>query len=548
MYKKLKAVLVFVLIMTMCGAPSAILSAAQTVAPSSGKVIEIIDGDAILVDSGGGCLAYVRLVGVDAMGRKDALEYLRSELLGATVSLFSDNSVLKDPLFHSMYVYKLFGGSYTTTVNELLLRFGLAKIRESDKYCGKIELLRIAEETARINKLGIWADNTQTGSYVYVSEYVNINLSSATVLAEKLDSVSYTLASRIVSRRSYAPFQKVSDVKFIDGVNSEVYEKNRYRMVVSTNINTASEDELLAISALSASDVERILNYRRSYSFTNINELVGKNLISASKFNTIMRFIDVVDRVEIIASNPDKRVNINTATRSQLMDTGLSSTFADYIVNNRSAYAAYLSLSELTAKSSSPFRLETVHNYADNLICLTDINKATQSEFESLLPDADSTLIYKILAAQPFSGLSGFENLLTASSYNAVKSYIYCGYRPLPVININLASDLQLQDAGFTTSQIIEIAKVRKKLWLPADLTFDLSSMNGKFTLQTNVNTATREELLTLSLSLDSEFIDNLIYYRDGQPFGNYTELYDFFVLHGKTSYYSSLRDFLVLR
>ena len=62
----------------------------------------------------------------------------------------------------------------------------------------------------------------------WASEPVNINLASAEVLADSLQSVGLAKAHRIVEyREAYGPFEHIDELAAVQGIGSTTVEKNR---------------------------------------------------------------------------------------------------------------------------------------------------------------------------------------------------------------------------------------------------------------------------------------------------------------------------------
>lgn len=140
-----------------------------------------------------------------------------------------------------------------------------------------------------------------SGYYDDYSDYggydININTATATQLQDYLRGVSSSLARRIVEyREDEGYFNRVSDIKDVSGMTSSIYNQNSSRMVVVTNINTASRQELLTLKGIKNSHVDEIFAYRKKHRFEDIDELYEEKLISESVFEDIKDYIDVSRR------------------------------------------------------------------------------------------------------------------------------------------------------------------------------------------------------------------------------------------------------------
>ena len=115
-------------------------------------------------------------------------------------------------------------------------------------------------------------------------------------------------------------------------------------------------------------------------------------------------------------------------------------------------------------------------------------------------------------------------------------------------ININTASIDQLKEIGLSSSQANAIRANQGRMCTYHDLPVDLREFDDKITLYTNINTANRLELESLSTGLSQIIINDIITYRSHQPFGSYDELLRFFDSKGLLSVYYGFSDFIVIR
>lgn len=514
MYLLLVIVFTSIFVPTVKGEDFVILNNIQVA-----KVVRIIDGDSIVVRTGSNEVALVRLIGADAKGSNDALKYLTLVLLGEIVILQPDDSFENNNRWNFMYVYK-----DNLLINQEILSRGLANFTDHNN------------ANLQINSL----DTTSTIDKNITSYSVNINTATSTQIRRILSEINSSIATNIVSYRERNPFNTVEEIKFVNGITSNILEKNAHIMRISTNINISTREELETLG-LSPREVDRIIDYRHKNSFNNISDLYTNNLISRSSFNRLENFISVVDVDKINISIPDFVVNINTATENQIRKTGLTRAQTNNIIENRNKYS-YKTLGELNKFSRSPFTNDSINSFADNLTLRTDINNATLNEIESLVNSYNEA--YLIYNNRPYSNIDEIKIYIDDDVYDNIKNFIFVDNDSSSFININTATYDELLNLGFTPVEAREIQNnrvINQGNRIPVNTV----ELDYRVSLYTNINMATKEELF--SLGFNSKMIDDIINYRDNQPFGNIRHLEDILNLSDRRIL-TRVREFIVFR
>lgn len=512
------------------------------------KVLQVVDGDAIKVQLlSTNEIAWVRLAGVDAMGNDGALGYMNNELLGRVVEIRPDHA-LPTPVNQWNFAYVYCNGAF---INRILLEKGYAKVPDNYSASSSYNTFLSDQQSSQSLKIGIWAVDQKYStyaSYYYSGNGVNINTCTEYQLMEHLDGIDSSLASRIVSYRQHNPFQTVADVKFVGGFSRDLFDENASQMTVFTNINRATEKELLTLKNMTQSDVDRIINFRLRQSFTSVYQLYSEGLLSISKYDANEPYIDVTDKQGIDYAIPDIRVNINTAGHRQLVSAGLSSSVANYIIDNRDHYS-FKYIGELIDRIS----VTEINRIADNICTITDINHASLDEIRSLFGDNYSSAADTLYNHKPYGSVTDVKSRLSESDFATIEPHIYVGayVGNRGYTNINTASLAQLRALGLSESQVDSVYSRRRNMTGGARIPVDLSAFNSKIALYTNINTAPLEELNTLLQTGNSThgyIAGDLLSYRNSQPFGTMDEVREFFDEKGLYSLYADIRSFIVLR
>ncbi len=522
---------------------------------ASASVIRIIDGDAIEVKlTQNGDTALIKLIGVDAQGYDDAVNFLTNYLLGQTVVVSTDSSVTSPVgIWNNMYV-TLNGEN----VNKVLIEKGYGVTNPSYITATQYNDYLTAQRIAKTGNIGIWENGvrengtttnfgniTYTGKLAYKNKHVvNINTASADIIKEGLNNVTSGLANAIVSYREKNPFNTIEEIKFVQGFTKELFDSNKTLLAVCTNVNYADREELFSIGNITEDEVEDILDYRRKHSkITNISVLKDEKLLSDSRYSKYKDFLSTYDKQEIDATENDVVVNVNTANRAQLISAGLSSSMADKIIEHRKNGYTYKTIGELAKIPSIGMTEQQVNEFEDNLHTRTNINTASTTEMRSVFGDSTSKVIYK----RNYLSSSDVAEYISDSKYNEIKNAIYTSDEDGQYINLNTANTSQLTEYGFVASNIPKIVSATN-MRSASDLPVNISENDKNASLCTNINKATVKELKSLNNGITDGIINEIISYREEQPFGTTDELQKFFVDRNYFGFYNAVKNYLVLR
>ena len=382
------------------------------------RVEQIIDVNAILVRDQQGQEALVRLIGVSPSSTTGGMNFLQREIAGQYVHLVRDTGPLGLSFetgpgrWNYMYVYY-----FTRLINAELVLSGYARLNDNHSRALLFDEIRGAQTTAARFGLGLWA-NEQRHHTLRHHDRINVNMASATQISQHTGA-PLALSQAIVNHRNAAVIQQISDLKFVPGMTRDFFEQHSHRLGVSTNINTASEEELATIFTLA--QARAIVNSRSLQHlgmFGSVQELVTRGIISQSILNTRVHFLSVDYDYEITFSRPGFRANMNTASLAQLTRAGANHTQANAIIQQR-AVMPLRNLQDLSGLAAFPI---TNHTLNDNMRAFTNINTAPRSEIESLFgtllaPANLNTTVDSILAERErvgFSDINQFGALLPA--------------------------------------------------------------------------------------------------------------------------------------
>lgn len=504
-------------------------------------VVQVLDGDAIVVRLPNGDSALVRFIGVDTMGNNAAYEYLTKELMGANVHLVADYAVgAPVDRWNKMYVYK-----NNQLINSKLLVSGFGKINPEDANASLYRNLLRDESDARYAQTGVWNEGYGSGVYVYGGDKVNINTATYEQLREVLKTTNNTLPNNIVKYRDRHPFETVSEIKFVSGMTKEIYSGAYMKLTVSTNIRTASVTELAALKGVTTNMAQAIVNYRTKYRFSNLTELYTEDLISRNTYDLNKPFIALSNEGRISYAIPDYTVNVVTATQAQLEMAGLTSTQAKRIIENRTDYNIK-SLYDLKDLDNMNFTDLNINYLADNLHIYTELNTATEYELRSVFGSSfDRATFDDILDNRPYSSVSSLQYYIKYDYYNRLSPYLYVDRPETDCVNLNTATTSQLMSAGFSQSQAASISARQGKMLSAKDIPVNVSGKN--VSLFTNINTASARELESLGY-MNSDLINQIIIYRNDQPFGSVDEIEEFFLSQGRYSVFNMIKNFIVVR
>ena len=364
------------------------------------------------------------------------------------------------------------------------------------------------------------------------------------MLTQSLNNVTGGIANAIVNYREENPFNTIEEIKFVHGFSKELFESNKQLLAVCTNINYADEDELFSLGHITEDEVEDILSYRRKHSkIASISDLKNEKLIADNRYKKIKDYIATYDKTKIDVTENSHVVNVSTANQSQLVSTGLSTNTAQKIIDYRKNGYTYKTLTELTKIPGLGFTTDQVNEFEDNLNTKTDINEASDNEMQSVFGNEATKVIYK----RNYTAPSEVSEYLTTEKYNKLKNVIYTGVDDSECININTATRAQLSEMGFSPTIISSLAGV-KNMKTAADIPCDLGEHDKNASLYTNINTASVKELKSLNHGITDGIINEIISYREEQPFGTVEEMKTFFNDRNYFSFYNSVSEYLVVR
>jgi len=521
----------------------------------SANVIKIIDGDAIEVRlQQSNDTALVKLIGVDAQGYDDAAAFLTEYLLGQTVVLSPDASITPYVgIWNNMYV-TLNGEN----VNKLLIEKGYGVTNPSYMSASQFNEYLTVQRTAKAGNIGIWENGvrengnntyfgniTYTGKLAYKNKHiVNINTATPEMLTEALNNVSGGVANAIVNYREKNPFNTIEEIKFVQGFSKELFDSNRQLLAVCTNVNYADEKELFSIGNITEEEVDDIIDYRRKHTkIPSIGVLKDEKLLSDNRYKKYKNFLSTYDKMKIDITENENVVNVNTANHSQLVAAGLSSKDADKIIEFRKNGYTYKTLGELAKIPGIGLSEQQVNEFEDNLNTKTDINEATDYEMKSVFGNDASKIIYK----RKYVSASDVAEFLDYDKYSKIKNVIYVGSEEGEYINMNTATSAQLTEYGFSSDKARRLSS-ETNMKSPSDLPFEITENDRNASLYTNINKATAKELKSLNHGITDGIINEIISYREEQPFGTADEVLKFFNDRNFFSFYNAVSDILVVR
>ena len=547
--KKLLAVFLSILFVSTTFSTVSANQFARITHTTIAQVINVIDGDSMRVRNiHTGEIALVRLLCVDATGRDDAFNYLTARLTGKRVTLETDSYVNQFTDRWNL-VYVTYNGQ---SVNADMLANGYGVLNESHRSASRYRQFARNQDDARENEVGRWAPEEPEGMHAYSGNGVNINTATAEQLQNILNGVNATTARNIVRFREKNPFRRVGDIKFVDGFTRTIFDNNRRFMTVSTNINTASREELSTLTDVTNSMIEKLLDHRADSNFRSLSILYARDIFPYDVYNLNEPFMSTANRSTIEHTVPNRIVNINTATHSQLTGVGFSSRQADALIEHRARYG-YKTIEELMFVPGVAIARTVVDEIYNNLTVRTDINNAPITEIRSLLGSNNNNAndtANRIERNRRYRNIEQLRDHVSDSVYNSFRPYVYINASDaVPTrVNLNTATREQLLGIGLSASQAASIESSRP-INHPGRLTVDTSPFDLRVALYTNINEATLDELRTLHTRMTDDYIDAIVDYRRVQPFASQNELRDFFANQlFITSIYNDIRDFVVFR
>lgn len=520
-------------------------------------VTRVFDGETFEAqDVYSGDYYLVKMLGVDSRGYDDAYQFTYDRLMGKRVVLSLDDSITSpDDTWNYCYVKQ---DGEIINVKLIMLGYGAVDISSvGSLYEYYYDVQKQAEEA----DVGMWEDDGiydngySGGSNNYYSQYsININSASKSQLMN-LDGVSSTLASNIISYRNKNPFNKVSDIKFVNGMTKDIYDDNVDHMHVVTNINKAYEYELTTLDGISESEAEDIIEYRedRAKDIT-IDDLLDKELLSEDEYRDNKHFITDEDEYRIIYSRGVDSANINTASKNQLKSAGLSTDDTNGILEILDEGYTIKTIGELAYSSNVTLSQSDLLALLDNLKVSTDINYSSKSELESLYGsnyNIYQDVIDDIMLNRDYDDYDELKDVISDGDFDKISDNIYIGKNETQYTNINTATYDELKDLGMSSSDANSIINARKNngikdyTQMPNDV--DIRKYDDEISLYTNINNTSIYELETLSGDITDSIAEKIIDYTDDQPFGSMVEVYEFFNDMGRIDIYNDISDYIVL-
>lgn len=530
------------------------------------KVVEVISGEAIKVieedNNSNKTVKLIKMIGIDTESSTEAMEYTYNRLLGKRVMLLPDsNDLTFDRIdgWDYKYIYLLSSKS----LSEELLELGLAKLDDSFNEAEQYSDLDKAQLKAKEEKKGVWENYKNKNATIGV----NINTATYTDLVDVLEDTTSSMAYSIVNYRKYNPFNSVEEIKFCNtAFTKEWFDKNRNKMSVISNISTASFEELKSLfndTELGDTLAKNIVQYRL---FNVINSVYEVRKIPGMyhNYSKIEEFIALKPINEYVEKEI-KVVNLNTASIKQIRRTCyFSVNRADQIVKERNNQKYIIkSLGELEKKGYLS-RYE-ISRYSDNFSLLTNINTAKEHELESLfgfidmIDETREDLVKRIVDNRPYTTKIELKNIITSTYYNKLEPYIYSVDSEIPeYININITDRYNaVKLFNMDDKESDKYLKNRIRYTFSKNIKFDYTNYASDFSLFTNLNTASRYELENIYgrvwkdskyqyIRIPKEIIDDIISFREDQPFCSLEEVSEIFSKHKQKNIYNSVKDYLV--
>ena len=104
-----------------------------------------------------------------------------------------------------------------------------------------------------------------------------------------------------------------------------------------------------------------------------------------------------------------------------------------------------------------------------------------------------------------------------------------------------------MYEQGFSTDEaykLIQKRPIRNATQFP----FNVSKINNKISLYTNINTASRTELKSLNNGMTDLLIDKIIKYRQDEGFATLDEIKQFFESNNALNTFNAIKSYLVVR
>ncbi len=515
-------------------------------------VTKVFDAEAMeikLVSTGE--VALVKLIGVNSQGYNGGYEYINSRLLGKQVLITYDTTVYT-PNKNWNLVYMRENGDL---INTKLIELGYAQAELSTSTDTIYANYQKLQNTAKNNNLGMWQDkgliSAETSSqYYYDTNTININTATENQIRNNLEDITSTLASNIVSYRKNNPFNSIEEIKFVDGMTKEIYDKNIRLIHVVTNINKAKHTELASLINITSSEADTIIEYRDKKGTIYLKNLVNDNILSDNDYNANKNFLSENDETYIYIAAPERVVNINTATSTELARAGLSNSNANKIIKLREEGYTFKNIGELELVDTLSISKSTLQKLQDNLTVKTNINTASSYELTSLFGGTYSGLtndINTIIKNRDYKNINEIKDTIGETRFSKIEPFIYVDKYSNDFVNINTATVKELTDLGISTSYANSIVNYSNEIRDFTQIPVNIKNFDHKITLYTNINNASINELLSLDGNMTTTIASGIIDYSEEQPFGSLSELKEY-MEKDNLSVYNKIKDYIVFR
>lgn len=531
-----------------------------------GKVIEVISGEAIKVieynKNGENKVVLIKMIGIDTESSQEAMDYIYNSLLGKTVMLLPDsyNNTFKQM---NNFVYRYVYNSPMKSVSEELLELGLAKVDDAFKYADQYSDLLEFEAKAKESKLGRWYDYTTKN----IGSIVNINTATSTMLSNYLEDTPTSVASSIVNYRIYNPYNTIEEIKFASPhCTKDWFDKNRDRLSVVTDISSASHSEISSLfynTSLSDEMADKIVQYRLFNTISSVDEI--KTITGLKTYYKKMQKFIVLKPTKTYIENDAKVVNLNTASASQIRAVSLLSQHQSEQIVRLRKNQKYIIKSIGELQKAGKLTKYQVDRYGDNFSVFTNVNTALENELKSLFgainisSSARDMIVKNIIKYRPYKSKTQVRNVIGASYYNKISQYIFTteSYNP-EYININITDrNYAASILGMSEHDMKYFIKSHTRYKSSSNISFNYTNYISKFSLVTNINTASKYELDHLYariweknkykyVKIPSDIIKDIIEFREEVPFSSIEEVSKIFNKHGKINIYNYIKEYIV--
>lgn len=508
------------------------------------RVLQVLSSDTIKVELSNKDTAYIKLRGIDTKGFDESFDFLTNTLLGQTVTLVKDGTSYNGGQFNYMVVY-LNG----VNINEQMVANGYAVIDKKQDKGTDYTKLALAQDSAKEKYAGMWVyedPNFSTitgfsgGAVMQTQDKININTASKTQLQTLLLGINDTVAQNIISYREHNPFSNIQEIKFVEGFTKKMYDDNKYALTVSTNINKANEFELRSLG-IADEDISNIVEKRNQKEFTSITQL--KSYIPRDLYYKIENYVSITDQSTVKDATDIKKANVGLSDTSYLTEAGAPYKLAKNIVSYRENGYTYKTLSEVAKLGTENISLKDVYYLQDTLDVYTNLNTENKNELVAIFGTTNGEKIYNAT----YTDISQLTNIISTTQYNKVKANVYVDTIKNEYININTATKEQMQEAKLSTEQINKII-AQRPITNPSQFHIDVSNVNDKISIYTNINTASEKELKSLNNNIDDILIQKILKYRKEEPFGSIEEVEQFFKDSGYPITFKAIKNYIVVR